>query len=351
MIKRLFKYLVKSFCILKIKCKRMFYNQLFILISTPYYGNVGDHAILLQEKKILRSCGIKGQIIDFSSLEYRLLSDDMKKIISNEDVIIIDGGGNFGDTWPETTYQILDIIIKYKNNKIIIFPESWYYSESPLGEKILKDTRDAFIYNKNVVIYARDSWSYNEMVKSIKSTTVRYSYDTVLLQGIFKSTKSDNIKRVGMCIREDKESQNKGISDCIISELNKRNVEITKISNDSYKHIPKIKRQSYVNSILKKYNKCDLIITDRFHGFIFSLILQKPCIIIDNNTGKIKHFYTDIEQYISGYRFVENCSCVEDVINSIFNDSNTNIDKTLLKNIYDFKKDIKDTIKHWRKNI
>ena len=48
------------------------------------------------------------------------------------------------------------------------------------------------------------------------------------------------------------------------------------------------KLEEKIEEMLKKYRKCQLVITDRLHGMIFATITSTPCIALGNYNHKIK---------------------------------------------------------------
>lgn len=291
--------------ILEFLYKRIKNRQMYICISTPCYGNVGDHAIELAQQEVLKKCGLKDRYIDISSIEYTYLKRIIKTLIYQNDVIIIDGGGNFGDTWPETMQNINEIVLTYSDNRIFIFPESWYFSNTKEGEKLLKETINIFNSHKNITLYARDSWSYKEMKNHLTNITIRYSFDMVLFKNyVLKKLKPFSKKTIGLSLRDDKECVSGSLTKKLYKDMETLDIKTIIINNDSYNFIDKKNREKVFNRIIKMYEQCDIIITDRFHGFIFSILCQKPCIIFDNLTGKIGHFYNDIKDDISGCVYI-----------------------------------------------
>lgn len=286
--------------------KKMFHRQLYIFISTPCFGNVGDHAIFLAEKQLLAEAALKNRIFEFTYFEYKHLYKHIH--IRKQDVVLIDGGGNFGDTWPETLTNFLSIITRYKNNRILIFPESWYFSNTDSGRFFLNETIKAFEENPNIVIFARDTWSFNEMKKYLESSDVRFAYDCVLYKNIsylsfdVKQEKSNYV--IGLSLRNDKEKFT-NFSGSLNQLLKSKSLKLVSINNDSQHLVSKNKRKKYFEQMIKLYNSCDLIITDRFHGYVLSILCDKPCIAFDNITGKVKHSFNDLNSFVS------NCYCYD----------------------------------------
>ena len=50
-------------------------------------------------------------------------------------IILLQGGGNWGDLWDRHQKFRLKVIQKYKNHRIIILPQSIYYKELDNWEK------------------------------------------------------------------------------------------------------------------------------------------------------------------------------------------------------------------------
>lgn len=94
-----------------------------------------------------------------------------------------------------------------------------------------------------------------------------------------------------MCLRNDKEKGKNVVSkDRIISILRMKNK--TFFSQDTaidfnLKDIKK--RKIELNVIWEKFANSKLVITDRLHGMIFSVITETPCIVFDNIDGKVGH--------------------------------------------------------------
>lgn len=328
--------------------KRIRYRQLYYLISTPYYGNVGDHTIELAEQEMLLRLGMKKRMIDINSYEYGVLKKILVRIIRNRDIILIDGGGNFGDTWPETQKRINDILRVYQNNRILIFPESWYFSDSEKGRLLLNKTKRSLENCKYVILYARDGWSYDQMKKSLNGIEIRLAYDCVFYKEYLPKDTNNDWTVVGLSLREDRESKNVELKRSIIGYLNGKHVKHISIHNDSYDHIKKNEREDYFDSIVKLYEECTVVITDRFHGLIFSIITRRPCLFYDNSTGKIAHFYEDIKDVVNGCIKAESSDFNKSEIDQILDSEKLTVTDLFLDTCNEYRKDIEAVLNEWR---
>lgn len=98
------------------------------LFDFPSFCNVGDNAIWLGESEYLTSRHPASPIVwvaDNSSAS----SGELPKLVA-DCVILIHGGGNFGDLWPH--HQVLHerIVGHYRDHRIIQFPQSIHF-ENP----------------------------------------------------------------------------------------------------------------------------------------------------------------------------------------------------------------------------
>ena len=92
----------------------------YIFIDLPYYSNIGDSLIWKGTETLLASLPHK--------CLYRASCKTFRHIDISENVIIIMmGGGNWGDLYLIHNEFRKRIVQSYPNNKIIILPQTVYY--------------------------------------------------------------------------------------------------------------------------------------------------------------------------------------------------------------------------------
>lgn len=119
------------------------------LTNLPYHANIGDSLIWRGTEDVLRKSGHR--IVSRSSfLSWRFPR------VKPGDVIVINGGGNFGDIWRIIMDVFIEIIRRYPDNRIIILSQSGWYDDSSLIEK------DATVLagHKDLHLIARDRFTY-----------------------------------------------------------------------------------------------------------------------------------------------------------------------------------------------
>lgn len=106
-------------------------------------------------------------IIEIKSEDYMRCWSVIKRIIQKRDVVVINGG-SVGTLQPAEADAIKKIVKDLKNNKIIIFPESIYFSSDFTGKLEYKLTSETFNLHNNLIMVTRDNSSY-EAIKEMFS--------------------------------------------------------------------------------------------------------------------------------------------------------------------------------------
>ncbi len=128
----------------------------YVLLDVPYYTNIGDTLIWEGTKHFLKN--IPHKCLYTASVEtykYRPLPAGT--------VILMQGGGNFGDLWRRHQDLRLEVVKAYPNNRIIILPQTIFYKDNFVFEA------DAKIFNshKDLHICARDTGCLNFLQKAL----------------------------------------------------------------------------------------------------------------------------------------------------------------------------------------
>ena len=61
-------------------------------------------------------------------------------------------------------------------------------------------------------------------------------------------------------------------------------------------------REKHFMEMLDRIGSSKLVITDRLHAMIFSIITKTPCLVFGNSYGKAKHSYRD---WLESLNFIE----------------------------------------------
>jgi pyruvyl transferase EpsO len=91
------------------------------IIDPPGYANVGDSAIFLGELAFLRRNFLEARIDFFDTNNYTPACD---RFIREASIILLQGGGNFGEIWPRHHKIRMEILERFPGIPIIQFPQS-----------------------------------------------------------------------------------------------------------------------------------------------------------------------------------------------------------------------------------
>lgn len=277
----------------------------YVFWGLPYYVNPGDTLIwegalqMLKKSphKCLGTCGW----------------NDYKHVPLSEDtVILVIGGGFFGDVWRKAWDNVMNTITLYPKNPIVILPQSVYYES---GE-IAKSDAERLSKLEKLTICTRDQQSF-EYAKKTFTNPVMLVPDLAFHCNLkkLKCFSRKQTDRILYLKRKDKELPS-GITDILGKNVDQRDwpmmfgesslclrmvgrliSECSKISNVSI-------RDKFV-TWLYKYGNRNVIIRDavrfvspyktvyttRLHVMVLSFLLGKEVHILDNSYGKISGCY------------------------------------------------------------
>lgn len=273
----------------------------YVLWDLPYYTNIGDTLIWAGTESFLNN--FPAQCLSkysYQTFKYKKLPEDT--------IILLQGGGNFGDLWRMHQDFRLKIIELYPNNKIIILPQSIYYQD----KNVLVKDAELMGRHSNLTICVRDK-------KSLEILTSYFYKNNLLLvpdmafyidQNFLLQNSVNCIDRILYLKRTDIELFKSDDNAYITEDKSKVEVRdwptietipfqfrifdvlsrlhLNKISN--YLFIHYLKRYLLKKGVkfLSQYKK---VYTTRLHVAILSILLNKTCVFFDNSYGKNKALY------------------------------------------------------------
>lgn len=293
----------------------------YLMFATPIHGNLGDQAIIYAEQKFLNDLSIK--IFEIPTYKKNAYMKVIEKYISKQAIILIHGGGFLGTQWFSEEEFVRNVISKYNNHQIIIFPQTIYYEDTDFGKEELEKSIN--IYNQeNITICAREKISYNRLKEIYKNANILLVPDIVLY--LDKYISNENRKGILLCLRNDKEKSIKEDDTKEIETIAHKFYDNVKYTDTVInKKVNPKKREKYLIKKFKEICLAELIITDRLHGMVFAAITQTPCIVMSNCNHKVKGVYEWIKdlKYVS---YIESVNELEETIKKIKEEKDINYD-------------------------
>lgn len=119
------------------------------LIDPPNYSNVGDSAILLGELNFLKARFPRSRISFFDLDSY---SERCENLIDRASIILLNGGGNFGDIYPRQQELRLRLLQRFPDKRIVQLPQSICFTD----EANIARTAEAIAMHGDFHLLARD---------------------------------------------------------------------------------------------------------------------------------------------------------------------------------------------------
>lgn len=268
-------------------------KKVFIALSANY-GNIGDIAITIAQQSMIKQVFSDRKIVEIPMDDAFDYEEEIKKILNDDDILTIIGGGNLGNAYLWFEERRRFIIKLFKNNKSISFPQSVSFDEDEIGQKELEISVEDYAQNPNLIVFAREKKSYDIMKANFKNK-VYLVPDIVLSLKDRISKETGNIRtNITLCLRSDMEkTTSENIVDDLRNLLNANAFENIVITDTHLGHdLVKIsERRKIFETSLQEFKNSKVVITDRLHGMIFCIITNTPCIALDNSNHKILSTY------------------------------------------------------------
>ena len=254
------------------------------------YGNLGDVAITKAQTEYLQHVFPNANIIDFPISQTFTMMKSLKKVINNNDIITIVGGGNTSDMYDDIEYCRQFVISQFPNNLIVGFPQTIDFSESLYGQKALKIMQKSYSKHQNLVLTSREENSFNLYKKLLPNNKVLLVPDIVLSLNVDLPNASR--KGISFVLRNDSERKMKLDEQNELYTMLEKEFDVQSFDNTINNSRMSIEvREEELRNQLLKFKTSEVVITDRLHGMIFSVITNTPCIAIDNSNKKISGVY------------------------------------------------------------
>lgn len=277
------------------------------------YGNLGDVAITYAQEKFLREQLPGYEIVDVPISSTLLDLNAWRDVCTTDDIITVVGGGNMTDLYFDIELLRQMAIEAFPNNRVILFPQTMFFSETPAGRYMRKRAKKVYSGHNNLTISSREQLSFFAMKEMIPNSL--FMPDIVMT--LDEREPAVERKGITLCLRQDKESK---VTEDFKSELEEELLKNHKLTHYDT-HIGRDRltlkdREEELHKIWSQFRSSEWVVTDRLHGMIFAFITGTPCIVLPNNNYKIEGCYSWIKE--CGYiHYIDNHTTIDDVISMI----------------------------------
>ncbi|PKD13318.1 Polysaccharide pyruvyl transferase [Bifidobacterium longum] len=280
-----------------------------ILTCCPHHGNLGDHAIALAERRVLR----RGQrpLLSFDGDTTSLLLC-LQRYSSMEDTIYLHGGGNMGTLYRNEEEYRLYLISAMRKNRIILFPQTMSFGDTEDDHRFLRHTQHVYGAHPDLHLFAREQVTYERMKAAYPDNDVQLVPDIVL--SVSGEDNADFTTRQGilLCMRNDVERSMGNDSHQRLEGLARdlgMDCRYTDTTVPAQDPISQEEGERLVHRKWDEFRSARLVITDRLHGMIFSAVTGTPCVALNNSNGKVGFEY----EWLKDVPYVMFASTVDEV--------------------------------------
>lgn len=285
------------------------------LLDFPNHNNVGDNAIWLGEKAYLRTVGAE-VVYQCDRVSYS--AEVLRARLGRDGIILLHGGGNFGTVWPAHQAFREAVVGEFPDHRIVQLPQSVHFED----ERSAAMAHEALHGHPHLTVLVRDERSLR-FVESTLQLRARLCPDMAFMMGPLARpiAPASDVMWLG---RTDRESRGPlSIPATRLSVLTadwlagepgvpwshagaRVTVRLRRLSHALLERSALTRRyggERYAGTFdylakrrvargCRILSRGRVVITDRLHGHILSLLLGIPHVILDNNYGKLRAYWT-----------------------------------------------------------
>ncbi|WP_307393482.1 polysaccharide pyruvyl transferase family protein [Paenibacillus anaericanus] len=267
-------------------------------IDYPVHSNGGDLLIMKGTEAFFKDYDIRVQA------RYSVLDFPDKLVIPRDHIIVLHGGGNFGDLYPAHQKLREKIVADYPDHRIVILPQTIFYKE----ESEFDRTAHIFNKHKDLHLYVRDTLSHEIASNKFYETSVYLSPDMAhQLWPILPKTSpgKDLLYFFRTDIEKTRQQEQLELSGrgdyldwtSLYNRFEKKSINmIVSAMRKGSSPLPMQaiwgKYTDYlVGKAVKRFSGYHNVQTSRLHGHILSCLMDKPNTLLDNSYGKNSNYY------------------------------------------------------------
>lgn len=269
------------------------------LVDFPVQANAGDSAIWMGERLVLRRLGAT---VVYACHQRSYSADTLRRRLPRG-TILIHGGGNLGDVWPEAQRFRERVIADFPDHRIVQFPQGIHFGDRAGA------TRAAAALNRhpNLTLLVRDRQSLAFAQAEFRARSVLCPDMAFALRT--RATRATATAPVLWLRRSDKESalapgdvidhrvpvadwQPARHAGAWAAWLQRQVVHPSWLLRaPPVSPVYDLLARQRVRRGIALLRRGRVVVTDRLHGHVLCTILGIPHVLLDTRFGKIRSFY------------------------------------------------------------
>lgn len=272
------------------------------LLDFPMHANVGDSAIWMGTRLLLRGLGVR--VVYMADVDTYSPTRLIRRLPRG--TILLQGGGNFGDLWPLCQRFRESVIATFPSYRIIQLPQTLQFRR---GETLAR-AKSVLDRHPNLILLVRDP-------RSLEFARREFTARSILCPDLAAAI--GTLERRGrpvvdiVALRRGDLEASGGFPDLpgAVSEHVDWTADPTGYAGRVWGAIQRLRGRAgtvglVTNLLLHPYDllarqrlahgcrvlsRGRAVLTDRLHGHIMSLLLGIPHVLLDDRYGKLRSFY------------------------------------------------------------
>lgn len=287
---------------------------IYAITPPSQLSNIGDQAQVVAIYDWFKRFFPEHNVIEIDKDEVIHLVNHFKPFVKDDDIIVLHSGGNLGDRgiWSETSRRTM--IQNFPKNKIVSLPQTIHFSDTEKGRKELENSRSIYNAHPDLTVMGRDHQSYALAQEYFEKCKTFESPDFVLSYRWAPDESKETNGKMLYCLRVDSES-------AINAEQREKLLALAPKPYDVFdttisEPITKESRKRILDETLQMFSEYDLIVTDRYHGLIFSVLAKRPTVVLPTVDHKLTSAFDWFDE-VKFVRFAPEIEAVPGLIDEV----------------------------------
>jgi pyruvyl transferase EpsO len=294
----------------------------YVLLDLPYYANIGDVLIWQGTLDFLRS-------LPYRCLYASSVDHYRRPEIDREVIILLQGGGNFGDLWYRHQVFRKMILGSFPDNRVVLLPQSVFFKD----RGVMLEDAGVFAQHRNLTMCFRDRYSldlanrYFGSSRNMLVPDMAFYMDMSPWLGALRAVEEGRILFLNRMDPERNEGEPYGIVPSDAEVRDWPTMEHTGVGVWLFNLVQgglwkfdgvfstgfngwvsdwvyqRFLRRYYVRRGIRFLSAYSYVYTTRLHVAVLSVLLGKEFTFFDNSYGKNRGLYEAWLQDVEGVKF------------------------------------------------
>lgn len=282
---------IKEYFLKKKTCKRIrdgvkSGKPIVYYCGVPAHDNLGDLAQGICIKRWLKKHYAEYYVLEIETnalvnTRYSCLQEVKKAFSAERDFVVFQSGYTTTDLGGHADMMHQAVMNALPAARILMMPQTIFFKSE--ARKIL--CSEVYDSHKRMLFLSRDTVSF-EMAQEMFPNVPQKCYPDIVTTLIGRLQSNQDREGIIFCLRDDAEKYYSDNDLSALMEKCKSIGPVTRTDTTKGKHVAE-HAEEYIRSEIEEYSKYKVMITDRYHGTILSLVAATPVIIIKTVDHKV----------------------------------------------------------------